>query len=433
MYLKNKKVLVYGLGQSGRAVAKVLKDNFAYVSLYDDDIRFFDQVGFDRDPYGKDYDFVVVSPGVVCRGNKLLEHFRKRNILILSELDFGYLLCRGKIVAITGTNGKTTTCTLVRDILKQAGYETFLCGNIGLPLSAIASKTTKKSVIVCEVSSFQLELSQFFHANVACILNVKPDHIDRHGSFEGYKQTKAKIAANMKRKDVLVLNLDDEEAKCMILHKKFQYFTKYYVKRGVCITNGNVCIDRKPIFSEKAIKLRGDKNLENVLAAVSVCSHFKVKADDYVQAIEKFRPASHRMEVVGTIDGVTFVDDSKATNVASTLACLDAFKKENVILLLGGSGKDIAYDEIFKQKPNIKVVICFGAERENIAKSARAAKVKTFVCEKFDSAVLKASRLTIDGDFVLLSPACASFDEFENYKQRGDRFKEIVLGLLDEK
>ena len=433
MYLKNKKVLVYGLGKSGRAVIKVLHDNFAYVSFYDDDIKFFDQVGFERNPYNKEYDFVVVSPGVVCKNNKLLAHFRDKNITILSELDFGYLLCRGKIIAITGTNGKTTTCMLTHEILKNAGYETFLCGNIGLPLSAIASKTTNKSVIVCEVSSFQLECSQYFRPNIAAILNLKPDHLDRHGSFEEYKKAKAKIVENMKWKDLLVLNFDDEQTKQMVLHKKFRYFSKEHIKKGVSVTGDNVCVNKKPLFNISKISLRGEKNLENVLASVCICSNFKVKPENYVQALKNFKTASHRMEAVGTIDGVTYIDDSKATNVDSTLACLDAFKKESVILLLGGSGKDSSYDDLFTQKMNLKAAVCFGAEREKIAKSAKRAKTKTFICEKFETAVVKATKLATDGDFVLLSPACASFDEFENYKQRGDKFKEIVLGLLDEK
>ena len=433
MNLKNKRVLVYGLGQSGRAVVKVLREHLAHVSFFDDNVKLWDQIGFERDPLNKKYDFVIVSPGVKCKGNLLLKKLQRTSAIVMSELDFGYLLSRGKVVAITGTNGKTTTCMLVYNILKSAGYDAFLCGNIGLPISAIAEKTTNKSILVCEVSNFQLELSQFFHANIACVLNIKPDHLDRHGSFDEYKRCKSKIVQNMKHKDVLILNLDDDKTRCLSLHKNFEYFTKGVIKRGTYIANNYIFTNKKPMLPLKAIKLRGEKNLENVLAAVSICSHFKVNAKVIEQAVSKFVPAQHRMEIVGSAKGVTYVDDSKATNVASTVSCLEAFQNESVILLLGGVGKEDSYDEIFLTKNKIKCVVCFGKDREKFAVASKMRGYKTFVCDKFETAVVKAHKLAVEEDFVLLSPACASFDEFVNYAERGDKFQEIVVGFVNEK
>ncbi len=433
MRLKNKNVLVYGLGRSGRAVITVLRENGAFVSFYDDNIDFLGYVGFEKNPFGKTYDFVVVSPGVKCIGNKLLEDFQRRNIPILSELDFGFLLCKGKVIGITGTNGKTTVSMLTHKILKTAGYDSVLCGNIGLPLSMVAKKTTRKTVVVCEVSNFQLELSRFFRANIACVTNLKPDHIDRHGSFEEYRRVKSKICQNMKWTDNLVLNFDDEEAKYMIFHKKFEYFSKQILHKGTYVKNDFVYHNKKKLFDKNIIRLLGEKNLENVLASVAICSNFNVKKQDYEKAISSFVPASHRMEIVGKVGEVTFVDDSKATNVSSTVACALAFSDKSIILLLGGQGKDISYDEIFTCGVTYKKIVCFGQEAENIAKTAKKynCSYETFSCLK--DAVLFASNISKKGDFVLLSPACSSFDEFESYAERGEKFKEFVLEFVNEK
>ena len=428
MKLKNKKVLVYGLGESGRAAIKLLKEQKAEVSFYDDNINFFNYIGFEREPRRKHFDIAIVSPGIKCQGNALLQHLQEEGTLVLSELDFGYLMSRGKVIGVTGTNGKTTTCMLVYKILKNAGYKVFLCGNIGVPISAIASQTTKKSVIVCEVSNFQLELCNFFRPNIGCVLNIKPDHIDRHGSFEEYKRVKAKIAENMARNDVLILNLDDEESKTIAKFRHTEFFSKDQLKCGTYVFEESVYKNKKALLSLEDIKLRGNKNLENVLASVAICSHFKVKKEIYSKTLQNFVPASHRMEVIGKINGVTYVDDSKATNVASTIACLEAFSKERVILLAGGRGKDISYDELFSCGGFLKEIVCFGEEGENIFQSAKKHGKNSMVFTTMSKATKHAIELAADGDYVVLSPACSSFDEFENYAERGERFKEIVLG-----
>lgn len=433
MKLKNKKVLVYGLGDSGRAVIKLLQEEGAHVRFFDDNISFFDYVGFERYPQEREFDLVVVSPGIKVLGNKLLQHFEEKKTLIISELDLAYLHSKGKIIAITGTNGKTTTAMLTNKILKEVGFKTFLCGNIGLPFSSICKKTTNESVVVCEVSNFQLETSKYFRPDIACILNVKPDHIDRHNTFEEYKRCKAKIAENMKKKDLLILNLDDDEAKKMVLHKRFKYFSKNKLKKGVYSYNNQIFLNKKSLFSQNYISLLGEKNLENVLASVAICSNFKVDQRTYEKVLSNFEPAGHRMQKIGTIDGVTFVDDSKATNIASTLACLEAFRDKNVILLLGGQGKNIDYADLFSIGYSIEKVICFGQEGRKIFEAAKKFNYQTHCFEKFDEAVLFAKENSKEGDFVLLSPACASFDEFSNYAERGERFKHLILGCADEK
>ncbi len=430
MKLRNKKVLVYGLGDSGRAVIKILQKHMAHVSFYDENPKFWDYVGFVRNPMDEQFDFVVLSPGIKVIGNTLLENFKQRKIPVFSELDFAYLLSKGRIVAVTGTNGKTTVSMLANRILKEAGVSTFLCGNIGLPFSAVCEKTTKQSVVVCEVSNFQLETSRFFKPYAAAILNIKPDHLDRHGSFEEYVKTKEKIAMNMGRNNPLVLNLDDDVARGVSAHKKRLYFSKKVLKKGVFVKNEQIFYGKKKLLDISDIPLRGEKNLENVLAAIALCVSFKVSAEAIKNAVSTFSVAGHRMEIVGSVNGVTFVDDSKATNVASVVACVSAFENERIILLVGGRGKEIDYAEIFSLGYDLKEVVCFGEEGNNIFTSAVSFGYHCSLFEKFDEAVLYAIGKAKSGDHVLLSPACSSFDEFSSYAERGERFKTLVLGSV---
>ena len=430
MKFKNKKVLVYGLGGSGRAAIELLKNVGAEVSFYDDNTEFSAYVGFERNPFEKQYDAIVVSPGVVEKENKLIEQQKKNGAKVLSEIDLAFLNCKGRVIGVTGTNGKTTTCLLTYQFLKKAGFEAFLCGNVGLPFSSVALKTKKESVVVCEISSFQLESSRFFHPEIACILNVKPDHLDRHGSFEEYKKTKEKIAES--KKTLLILNLDDEEAKKMGDGKNTEYFSKAQMRRGANVKNGFVCLGRKKLFAVSDVLLKGEKNVENVLASVAICSHFKVDKECFADVVKTFKTASHRIEEVGVVDGVTYVDDSKATNVASTVACLEAFEDKKIVLMLGGKGKDISYDELFDGRFKIKNVICFGEERDKIDQSAKRFGFKTLVAPNLKTATLLARQNASEGDFVLLSPACSSLDEFDSYKERGDRFKQYVLEFLND-
>ena len=433
MVFKNKKVLVYGLGDSGRAAIKTLIEIGADVSFFDDDINFLSNNGFEKDPFSKKYDYAVISPGVKVIKNKLINHLKENGTIVLSELDLAYVLCKGKIVAITGTNGKTTTCMLVYEMLKKAGFDTVLCGNIGLPFSSVVQKVKKNTIVVCEVSSFQLETSQFFRPNIACILNIQPDHIDRHENFENYKNAKEKIVKKMKKKDVLVLNFDDTETKALKIHRRVWFFSKSPLKEGVFVLNSKIFVGKKMVLDLESIKLRGEKNLENVLAAIAICSYFHIEKNVYKSVLQSFTPAHHRMEVVGVVDGVTYVDDSKATNVASTIACVEAFKNEKIILLMGGKSKKIDYGTLFSQKFDIKLVVCFGEDKEKIAESADEFGYKTEVFEKFEEAVKRSVVTSERGDFVLLSPACSSLDEFSSYAERGEKFCELILVKKDAK
>ena len=244
MRLKGKKVLVYGLGTSGQEACKLLHSQGACVSLYDDDKRFSGFFCYEKKPLTKKYDMVVVSPGIKVIGNKLVEHFYETS-KVISELDLGYEFMKGKVIGITGTNGKTTTCSLLGKIFSEAGKETFICGNIGLPICAVAPKTTKKSFTIVEVSNFQLELSKSFHPNVASVLNITEDHLDRHGSMEEYKRIKNKIFQNFTRRDCAIINLDEEETLSLDFPQKRKYFSKKTLKKGAYLKNGYIFCDNK--------------------------------------------------------------------------------------------------------------------------------------------------------------------------------------------
>lgn len=244
---KGKNVLVYGMGVSGQAASKLLHGQGACVSVYDDENRFGNFFPFEISPTSKKYDYVVVSPGVKVLGNNIISHFILSRTKILSELDLAYLFNRATVVGITGTNGKTTVTSLVGEILKTAGKKVFVCGNIGLPFSSIAEKTTKDSIAVCEVSNLQLELSSVFKSHIAAILNIAPDHLDRHGTFEEYVRCKKKIIHSKKQK--LVLNFDDEIVRALQINQKTLFFSKKILKKGVFIKNNAIYYNKSKIIS----------------------------------------------------------------------------------------------------------------------------------------------------------------------------------------
>ncbi len=424
---KNKKCLVYGIGESGRSAIKLLNKFGAHIFFYDEDLNYANQIGY-TDNFDTKFDYCILSPGVKTKGNKIIEKLKENKTKILSELDFGYLFVKGKIIAVTGTNGKTTTCMLIHKILKEFGKDVYLCGNIGLPITSFYGRTKKDSWVVCEVSSFQLESSSLFRCEVGAVLNIQPDHLDWHGDMQEYMKAKNKLVEMAK---TCILNLDDENSKKLIRDKKTIFFTKKTIKKGVFIKNNAIFCQKNKIVDLTDIKLLGEKNLENILASVACLSNLKIPASVYKNVISNFKPASHRMEFVGEFQGVTYIDDSKATNISSTINALSAFAGQSVILLAGGQGKGYPYDEIFRFP--IKEVVAFGEEGKVIFDCALKHKTSCRSFPKFADACRYAVQSAIDKDIVLLSPACASYDEFSSYTERGEKFKEIVLEFVNEK
>ena len=322
-YFKGKKVLVYGMGDSGYFASKLLFENEACVGVFDDDKAHKNLFCFDEDPLSGDYDLVVISPGIKMIGNPLVEGFKQKNIPVISEIDLGFNFLKGKLIAITGTNGKTTTTKLLGEIFKQAGHETFVCGNIGLPICAISQKTNRHSITICEVSNFQLESTKVFNPDVACILNLQEDHIDRHGNFAEYVRVKNKITQNFGKNNVLFYNLDDENCGLVNLPKKAVGYSAKEQKGGGYVKDGIIYFNKTKIMETKDVPLVGEKNLQNVVCALSVASFLKVRPEVIAQAVKDFAAPKHRLEFVGRFHGVEFFDDSKATNVPSVIMAIE--------------------------------------------------------------------------------------------------------------
>lgn len=431
-YFKGKRVLVYGMGRSGQAACKLLHQNEACVSIYDDDKALSSLFCFDPEPLKNEYDLVVVSPGIKVIGNEIIAGFEKKKVPVISELDLGKSFCKGLFVAITGTNGKTTVTTLLGEIFKKAGKETFVCGNIGLPLSAIALKTTKRSIVVCEVSNFQLELSTFFNPDIACILNLQEDHIDRHGNFAEYVRVKNKITQNFTGKNVLVYNYDDINKNLVNITKKACIFSKNEQNRGSYIKEGMIYHNRTKILPVSEIQLRGERNIENVLACVEVAMNCKIKPQVIREVIKNFAGLPHRLEFVGSRNGVSYFNDSKSTNIACVQMAIESLKAKNLILLVGGRNKDCNYAHLFNRGYDIKFVVCFGECGGEIYLLARNAGYAAICYRTMKDAVVEIMNSAESGDTVLLSPGGASFDEFESYVARGQVFKELVSGTYKE-
>lgn len=435
---KGKKVLIYGIGDSGRAVYKILHEFGACVNIYDDSEEYCNDFYFEKNPFNKKYDLIVISPGIKIIGNKLVEYFISSGQKIISELDFGYSFLSGKLIAITGTNGKTTTSMLMGRILKLANKKTNVCGNIGLPLSSISLSTKKEDITVCEVSNFQLETSKIFSPDIACLLNITQDHIDRHGSFDEYKNIKFKLLKMIKRKGKVVLNFDDENILSyldknkklknnLFCSKNMLFFSKKPLKNGVYVYENEIYFNNKKILCVNQIPLKGDKNLENVLAVIGISRLLGIDVDTIKNAILSFKVASHRLEEIGEINGILYVDDSKATNIDCIENAISAYKNKSIILLLGGRNKNCDFSILFQKNYVFKNIICFGESGNDIAIIAQNFNYKVYVKNTMKDAVNFAKKIAEKNDIVLLSPGCASFDEFESYAHRGDVFKNIVL------
>ncbi|MGL4483796.1 MAG: UDP-N-acetylmuramoyl-L-alanine--D-glutamate ligase, partial [Anaerovoracaceae bacterium] len=358
-------------------------------------------------------------------------------ILVIGELELAYSVAKGTFIGITGTNGKTTTTTLVGEIFKQAGKETYVGGNIGNPVAEIALSASESSYFITEVSSFQLETIKKFRAKVATILNLTPDHMDRHKTMENYALTKAKIFKNQKANDYLIMNYDDMESYKLVDNAKsiiVPFSRKEKLDFGVFVDNEEIVIKTKTvtqrIIEVSDIQIPGNHNLENALAAVAV-SYFAGIETEYIrEALRNFKGVEHRMELCAEVKGVRFINDSKGTNVEATVKAIEAINGK-LILIAGGYDKGSEYKDLVKAFGNkVKGVALLGVTADKIEKTCASYQfTDTQKCPDMESCVNYAVEIAKAGDTVLLSPACASWGMYNNYEERGNHFKEIVKGL----
>ena len=378
-------------------------------------------------------DLIVLSPGVPAN-LPALEAARSRGIPVWSEIELAWRFLRGKLVAITGSNGKTTTTSLVAHILKTAQIHTLVGGNIGVPLLALAESSTHSSVTVAEISSFQLETIAEFRPEIGVLLNLTPDHLDRHASFEAYAAAKMRMFENQRAGDSAILNADDPEvARRMPARPHVYWFSRQKrVASGAFLHDGQIIFrtegDESPLLRRDEIPLRGDHNVENVLAACAAAYLAGAEPAAIATGVKTFRAVEHRLEFVGEIRGVSFYNDSKATNVDASLKAIEAFPGP-LIVLLGGKDKGAPYTPLREPlRERARLVVLIGAAAGKIRAELEGA-VPLVDAGTLDRAVDIAMQSAQPGDTVLLAPACASFDQFENYEHRGRVFKELVAHL----
>lgn len=449
MELEGKKVLVAGTGISGIGAANLLTEAGIETILYDGNealnkeeirqrVKYPVEVilGELTDEMIQAFDLMVLSPGISVNA-PFVQKFKGHGIPVWSEIELAYYFSKGEIAAITGTNGKTTTTALVGEIVKCQYDSSFVVGNIGIPYTNVALDTKEESVIVAEISSFQLETIQQFRPKVSAVLNITPDHLDRHGTVECYADTKLKIAMNQTENEYCVLNYDDPTTRAMGMRIKAMpvYFSRLEkLEKGVYLDGDDFVISwngiQQVICTMEDINLLGAHNHENILAAIAISYFMGVKPEAILEGVRKFKGVAHRIEFVAQINGVAYYNDSKGTNPDAAIKGIQAMNRPTY-LIGGGYDKKSTYDEwIDAFDGKVKTLILLGQTAEKIAKTAKEHGFDQIVMvDSLEEAVNYAAEHAEEGDAVLLSPACASWGMFKNYEVRGDQFKEFVHRL----
>ena len=451
MDFTNKNVLVYGTGISGISAVSLLESVQAKVILYDENTKLAKEqirkklakdsgakivLGVLSEDVISTLDMVVLSPGVPT-DIPIVEEFKKRGILVWGEIELAYRLAKGRVVAITGTNGKTTTTTLVGRLMQNYFESTFVVGNIGNPYTEAAKEMNEETVTVAEISSFQLETIEKFHPAVSAILNITPDHLNRHHTMECYIETKEKIAMNQTKDDVCVLNYDDEVTRKFgeNCNASVLYFSRLHkLEKGVYLDGDTFIysdgVSRTAVCDTTELKVLGGHNHENVMAAIAMAVSMKVPMEIIRKTVMEFTAVEHRIEFVVTKNGVDYYNDSKGTNPDAAIKGIQAMNRKTV-LIGGGYDKGSEYDEWIESfDGKVTYLVLLGATKEKIAECARKHGFENIIfADTMEEAVKVCAEKAHPGEAVLLSPACASWGMFDNYEQRGKVFKELVRNL----
>ena len=447
-----KRVLVAGMARSGVAAAKLAVASGAQVTVTDrksaealgDALRELDalpirrMLGVDTEEALGDAQVLVLSPGIPS-DTPFVVHAREKGMEVVGELEFAARVNQNLLLAVTGTNGKTTTVTLLGRIFENAGRRVHVAGNIGYPLSAAVMDSKKGDVMVAEVSSFQLETTERFHPRAAAVLNVTEDHLNRHGTMEKYTALKRHIFDAQDESNYAVLNYEDAACRAMAegLKARVLFFSRLHaVEQGAFVRDGQIVMrlngEEKNICAAEDVKIPGPHNLENALAATAVAYSRGVPAPVIRHALRTFAGVEHRIEFVRELEGVRYINDSKGTNVDSTIKAVQSMRLPTAIIL-GGYDKHVSFTalaEEIQRTPLIRACMLIGATADQIEAALRqAGYAAVFRADTLEQAVKDCRRLMAEGGNVLFSPACASFDMFEDYEQRGRIFKQIVSDL----
>ena len=450
MLVEGKKVLVFGSGISGIGAAGLLEERGADVVLYDGNDKLNREelraklgaesraeivLGECPEELIRSLDMMVISPGVPT-DLPVVNRMRECGIPIIGEIELAYELGKVEVLAITGTNGKTTTTALLGEIMKRASDSAFVVGNIGNPYTTVVDETREDSVIVAEMSSFQLETIVTFRPRVSAILNITPDHLNRHHTMEAYIEAKMNVAKNQTKDDVCVLNYEDEVLRKFgeeVTAEVLYFSSQRKLEKGIYLDNGNIIYknpEECPVCNVEELKLLGIHNYENVMAAAAMAASYGVDMDVIRETVRDFAGVEHRIEFVAEKNGVAYYNDSKGTNPDAAIKGIQAMRRPTM-LIGGGYDKNSSYKEWIESfDGKVKKLVLLGQTKEKIAKEAEECGFHDIILvDTFEEAVMTCVKLASPGDAVLLSPACASWGMFKNYEERGDKFKEIVNSL----
>lgn len=438
---EDKKILILGMARSGYAVAKLLskvakdilitdvKDqNKDHVEeLLNKGIHFVktDQAELLLD---KSFDYLIKNPGI-RKDHPCVQKAKELGLPVINEIEVSYHFLPNsvKIIGITGSNGKTTTTTMIYEVLKRAGLPVHLAGNIGLPLSEIVLNINKNEYLVMEISDHQLVDMYDFKTDISVLTNLSEVHLDFHKNYDVYKSVKKKIFAHHTERDLAILNADNHDVinltKDIVSDKK--YFSSFH-KRDSYIDGDYIYLHGEKKIDIRNIKIKGLHNYENIMCLLLVCEKLNIKDSIIIEFLQKFSGVEHRLEFVLEKEGKSFYNDSKSTNVQSTITALRSFENP-VILLLGGLDRGHSFDSLRLYMKGVKCIVCFGQTKDRIIDFAKQNKKEVFSFEDLESATKKACSLASSGDIVLLSPACASWDQFSKFEDRGDLFKKTVI------
>lgn len=452
MQLKDKKVLVFGAAKSGISATRLLQKQGASVTLYDGnadlkiedfnnefDIKkqFTAMFGEFNESLIGITELLVISPGIAI-DHPIVEKFRMKGVPVWGEIELAYQFSRGKIIGITGTNGKTTTTALVGEIMKTYFSEVYVVGNIGNPYTDIAMEATDQAVSVIELSSFQLETIHEFKPEISAILNITPDHLNRHHTMENYIKMKENVATNQTMSELCVLNYEDKILRDLAdrLHTRVMFFSSATkLENGLFLSNEDIfyAIDgiNQLVCNVNELQILGTHSYENVMAAVGIAITMGIPMNMIKKAIASFQAVEHRIEYVETIRGVTYYNDSKGTNPDASIKAVQAMKSPTIVIG-GGYDKNSEFDEWIEAfDGKVQYLVLLGQTREKIASTAiKHGFTNIIMVDSLRDAVRVSAEKANDGDAVLLSPACASWGMFENFEQRGRLFKEYVREML---
>lgn len=451
MEWNNKIVLVAGSGKSGIGAADLLKKLGASVIIYDGNEKLKKEDILLKLEYSENVDVIlgelqkciiekvdlmVLSPGIAIDA-PFVNQVKEAGVPVWGEIELAYVVAKGKLAAITGTNGKTTTTALVGEILSDYFSHVDVVGNIGNPYTSTALDTDENSVTVAEVSSFQLETIHTFKPDVSAVLNITPDHLNRHYTMECYTDVKMSISKNQEKEQPVILNYEDEILRNYapkVQNKIIWFSSKRKLEQGIFLDGRNIIYkdgnESKVITTTDDTTLVGIHNIENIMAAIGITIHMGVPAEVIREAIRKFKAVPHRIEYVDTIDDVIYYNDSKGTNTDASIKAIQAMRRPT-ILIAGGYDKKVSFDDWAKEfGDKIKCLVVLGQTANQIADTVRKFGFEKIIfTNSLEEAVEECRKTAVPGDAVLLSPACASWGMFDNYEQRGDLFKELVFNM----